>query len=322
MDKEFILKYLDRNHDVIANSFSGGFDVINKVDELQEQEYLQYSSGQRDTVINFHAKFIKIFGEFFTEDGTPSTDIYREWVEAKKAIITKELDEFLATVDFEIGSIEIFEKVATMFQNNRRLPLKFVHSFVNGYYVDKILTPKILVTLTELDTTKPSSVLINELSIIFNRDGDEHKRIVITKFEEYYKHNGTKVKVDNYVAAIDKGLGCSEVIVNFNEKYKEETPKQIEYATYFLNRWYSENILGSKVTDFLSQCVVTPGNNEWRVTWIGHGKLTRSILRNQFKDENKEQIDYLMEIYDNWFNNEIIDACERKKILSKLKIIN
>ena len=23
-----------------------------------------------------------------------------------------------------------------------------------------------------------------------------------------------------------------------------------------------------------------------------------------------------MEIYDNWFNNEIIDACERKKILS------
>lgn len=66
-------------------------------------------------------------------------------------------------------------------------------------------------------------------------------------------------------------------------------------------------MLKEKVDDFLSQLVITLGRTNWLVTWIGHGQLTTIKLKEFFKKETDFQYRYAIGLYEEWYEQKIID---------------
>jgi hypothetical protein len=79
-------------------------------------------------------------------------------------------------------------------------------------------------------------------------------------------------------------------------------PTILMYATRFLN---------DHVDEFLRQLVITMGKTNWRVTWIGHGELTKDKVLSYFMKEDKYHEKYIMKKYNDWYDQAVIEASNR-----------
>jgi hypothetical protein len=109
-----------------------------------------------------------------------------------------------------------------------------------------------------------------------------------------------------------KGTDGSRFLINsFHQNLKFETFKLQEYCVKYLNDWYCESILGNKLKTFLRELVITLGPRNWIVTWIGHGPLNRQTLLNRFPEESEEHHVYILKMFDEWYEKEVMDTSER-----------
>ncbi len=85
----------------------------------------------------------------------------------------------------------------------------------------------------------------------------------------------------------------------------------ISFAKQYLNNWYAESIIGEKIKDLLSQLVLTLGQRNWVVTWIGHGPFSKRRLLETFINESSYHHDYILNMYDKWYEDAVIEASEK-----------
>lgn len=75
--------------------------------------------------------------------------------------------------------------------------------------------------------------------------------------------------------------------------------------------WYKDTIIDEKINDLLSQLVVTLGPRNWKVTWIGHGELTRPKIESVFGNQSPSIYEYIMKRYDVWYDSAVEKASDR-----------
>lgn len=248
-DEKLIVDYLERNYTLKASEYSFVFfDKINKDEIIPD--------------IFANTIFLKVFGDFKTDDSNKSLNILNEWYHIKKRTLTEKL-------------YSIFDK-----------------------------------TINKEDKSKKTLE-----KILKKCEGLEYGKTFITNlFLEDYKDKILIPILDNYKLNINDKSGSSAMINDLETMLIGEEFKLIEFSKEYLNKWYSETIIGEKVKDFLSQLVITLGSRNWVVTWIGHGPLSKNKLLNQFSNENEVVSELIIHMYDKWYEEKIIETSEKAMV--------
>ena len=92
-DEKLIADFLDKNYKVITD------DTYFKVSEID--------SYKRVTVNDFLNTFKTIFGDFTTVDNETSIELFNKWFSFHKRLLTKQLTEYIETLDMKEGSVTL-----------------------------------------------------------------------------------------------------------------------------------------------------------------------------------------------------------------------
>jgi len=244
-DEKLITDFLEKNYRVITD------DVYFKVAEID--------SYKRITPNEFLDTFKTIFGDFTTLDNETSIELFQKWFSFHKRLLTKNLTEYIETLDTSEGSVKMLSKTIKKFNNLGQYNSSFIENYFSDYYKETVINPQL-------------------------------KKILKTFAPE---------------------AGSNALIETISERINFETPTIYQYALKHLNDWYADTVIGEKMKDFLSQLVITLGTRNWVVTWVGHGPLSREKLLSQFKDENEYHHNFIVKMYDEWYEIAVIDASER-----------
>lgn len=145
-----------------------------------------------------------------------------------------------------------------------------------------------------------------------NKNGNNYRSSFIEYYvETKYKEKVLIPKLINYLKEVKGNDGSRYIISIFHEKLKYETFNLQKYCVDYLNDWYADSILSSKIKTFLRELVITLGPRNWVITWIGHGPLTRKTLLDQFKDETEDHYPFILKMFDEWYEREVMDTSER-----------
>jgi hypothetical protein len=297
-DKEIIISTLERYYEVSTN------DSNYVIKDIQ--------LGKTHDTKSFVSIFVSILGSYTTDSGVSSISIYNEWLYDKKHIISRDINSFLQNMEYSKGSIILLEEITKCFKTDIRFTSRFISNVFNEYYSDIVLKPKLLDTFKTLDLKKSSKALLSDLDKLYIKDSIMHKLIVYSNFNDYYSQYALIPKMDEYINDFKTPIiSSSHLVDKFQFVYINETSHQYDYSVKYLNKWYFDNILGGKLKDLLSQLVITMGKYDWIVTWVGHGPFYADSLRHYFKSENDYQFTHIEGIYQEWYENEIIEASER-----------
>lgn len=150
--------------------------------------------------------------------------------------------------------------------------------------------------------------LIRHFDLSEKTKGKYNTGFIKSYFYEYHKIKNINPRLNDYV----KNINNSNEIVNIIADDLEYEPSFIrDYVLTYLNDWYCQSILGEKIQDLFRQFVVTLGKQNWKVTWVGHGEVTREKIKQHFPDESEPILKIIFEKYSNWYQEEITDSCER-----------
>lgn len=188
-------------------------------------------------------------------------------------------------------SIELYYK---WFNLNKRLATKTISDF-----------------LDKLDYEKGSAFLLKKLKTKFEKNEKFTSEFLENYFNDVYIERVLTPKLDSIIKIFNVDKNSNELLKPFTENLKFETTKINQFAMNYLNKWYAESIVGEKVNDILNQLVITLGPRNWIVTWIGHGKLTRDKLLNDFILEDEYHHKHILRMYDKWYETAVIEASER-----------
>ena len=181
----------------------------------------------------------------------------------------------------------------------------------NTWYYDK--KTELLKSLYDyFDTLKPkmkSQKMFKKITKKFYLK--YHETFLSNTFNEYYFNKYLLPKIEEYKENFNESKGSLKLILDFERELLGENYKITEMVKNHLNNWYADKYIGAKVKDFLSQLVITLGARNWIVTWIGHGQVSKNKILNLFKDENEFHHEYILNMYDNWYDEAVIDASER-----------
>lgn len=176
----------------------------------------------------------------------------------------------------------------------------------------RIINKKLFDAIDTLNTEVRSQFQLKELiEKCKNNYGDEyHEDFIKNVFLEHYKETYFKSKLDEYIEKFNTDLGSIRLIEDYQDEFILEHHEIITYAKNYLNRWYSETVIGDKVKDLLSQLVITLGPRNWVVTWIGHGQLSKANLLKNFMNESSVHHQFIIDMYDKWYDKAIMEASE------------
>jgi hypothetical protein len=177
----------------------------------------------------------------------------------------------------------------------------------------RILTKVLYDVFDSLDNAERSQKQLSEVLKICTEKYkyQYHEDFITSLFLEYYKDKFITPKLDKYIKGFNSDLGSKKLIGDFQDEFILEHHQLITYAKEYLNNWYSETVIGGKVNDLLSQLVITLGPRNWVVTWIGHGPLSRATLLKTFINESKFHNQFILDMYDKWYEEAVISASER-----------
>lgn len=197
--------------------------------------------------------------------------------------------EFISTDD--TSSVEIYYK---WFNHHKRLITKNISDYLDG-----------------LDFTKGSDYLSKIFLAKFSSIESYSTIFLETYFNDVYIEQYLKPKLDNLIKGFDKNCSSRVLLKSFTDSMNFETSNVSKFAINYLNEWYAETVIGEKIKDMLSQCVITLGARNWIVTWIGHGVLTREKLLKDFVLEDKYHHKHILNMFDAWYEISVIEASER-----------
>jgi len=211
--------------------------------------------------------------------------------------------------DFQKHFLKIFSNFKI---DDEQTSITIFYSWYNNK--KRLLTKKLYdIFDTEDDTTLRSQQLLDKI-IKFcdeNYKYEYHHDFITNVFIDYYKDKYMIPKLLEYKNNFDANFGSAKLLNDFQDEFILEHFKIIEYAKSHLNNWYAETIIGDKISDLLSQLVITLGPRNWVVTWIGHGPFSKKRLLEKFINESQYHHDFILNMYDKWYEDAVIDASER-----------
>lgn len=228
-------------------------------------------------------------------------------------ILKTRISEYLVKVDRDIGILKLIKDFDKEFSET--LPhfniMYDMYNIPKKYYFDNLLTFRIDDFLKNLNY-KIDYIFLNLL--LLNNFSDElpyFEAKIKLKFTDYYCSRVVVPILVEYIESIQLNIDSSTLIYDLTFKLGLNGKFYSDFAINYINKWYSNTITGVKMQDLLSQLVITPIKNDWRVTWVGHGKVDRDTILKQFKNENGYQHIFLTGMYDEWYAEEIVKASQR-----------
>jgi len=163
---------------------------------------------------------------------------------------------------------------------------------------------------------KEGFVKISETVLKKFADSQKYNRgFVLEYLSDYYNQAVLLPKLEKhikYLKMVDTDrLSFDKAISDFETELKFEGFQQREFANEYLITWYKDTVIDEKIDNLFSQLVVTLGPRNWRVTWIGHGELTRPKIESLFGSQSPSIYEYIMKRYDIWYDTAIEKASER-----------
>lgn len=189
----------------------------------------------------------------------------------------------------------------------------------NSWFSQKkrLLTQKLYDIFDLEDTGELKSRLLLD-KILKTCDSDYkllyHHDFITNLFIDYYKDKYMLPRLENHVRDFNTDFGSVKMIGDFQDNFILEHQKIISFAKEYLNNWYAERVIGSKVNDLLSQLVLTLGPRNWVVTWIGHGLFSKKRLLEKFINESEYHHDFILNMYNKWYEDAVIEASEKVMI--------
>jgi hypothetical protein len=175
------------------------------------------------------------------------------------------------------------------------------------------LSKKLIAYLDTLEEDTGSQSMTTDMLIRFAEEDSISDDTIVIFLESFYKEKFLPKYVEKLLKDLDPKTTDVEVLKEFkSEIFKIHTENIAKHCMDNLYDWYSKNILDDKLIDLFSQFVLTLGKTDWKVTWIGHGPVTKEKILNHFKDEDDFHNEYIMKRYDEWYEGEVADAGERE----------
>ena len=175
----------------------------------------------------------------------------------------------------------------------------------------RIIAKDLMDYFDEMDGTKGSRLHLSEAISHFKSNNVYSETFITNYFNAFYNEKFILPRVKEYVDQVNLEKGSKLMVDEFIESLKYEGIQQKDKALQYLHDWYSEKVIGGKVRDFLSQLVMTLGKRNWQVTWIGHGPFTRNMLLKHFQDESDFHHDFILRMYDDWYDGKVVESSER-----------
>lgn len=242
-----------------------------------------------------------------------------QYLDKSYTVITGNLDYLIKDIvdDKSMSFLEfkkVFLKIFGDFKSIEESSTSIV--ILNSWFNDKkrVLNKKLFDLFDEVDDGSLKSLfLLNNIKTICDSDYkyEFHHDFITNVFIDYYKDKYMLPKLEEYVKAFNTDFGSVKMINDFQDDFILEHEKIISFAKEYLNNWYSETVIGGKVKDLLSQLVLTLGSRNWVVTWIGHGPFSKRRLLEKFINESSYHHDYILNMYDKWYGDAVIEASEK-----------
>ena len=292
---KFITNYLDKNYSVRT-----GYDRY-QVLEINHDS----SMGLERFLKDFHL----IFGNYILEDGNESSSVMYDWFESKKVILGKKLNKALNKIDGTKGSDGHLKDLLELFKNDTKFNVTFITNEFKTFYKSKFIDVKIDNYISTVKLSNGSMFLDDDLKLIFFLDIQLFGNEIAQRVFGYYQAMMSE-SIDEYLNGLDTVANSNELINNSPLNVEIENEKILKPNLKVLNEWYHERFIREKLDDFFNELVITLGPNNWRVTWIGHGELTKDKILYYLR-EDKYHLSYITQRYDEWYSNAIIEASER-----------
>jgi hypothetical protein len=221
-------------------------------------------------------------------------------------VLVLDENKILTSQDF----INIFKMIFGVFNTDNETSVEIFYRWYNAK--KREITKDLIDYFDKMEESKGSHInLVN--SIVHFKNNEHYSEAFITNyFNDYYNQKFIMPKVNDFIKKVNLEKGSRYMTDDFIENLDFENTIQKDAAIKALNLWYSETIIGDKVQDLLSQLVITLGRRNWHVTWIGHGPMTRARFLEYFKNESDFQMDFISRMYNDWYENKVIDASERE----------
>jgi hypothetical protein len=176
------------------------------------------------------------------------------------------------------------------------------------------LSKKLIAYLDTLeDNGEGSDTMCTDMLIRFSDEDNISDDTVVIFFESFYKEKFLPNYIKKLLDGLDPKTTDIEVLKEYKLRiFKEHTEGIAKFCMDNLYDWYSKNILDDKLIDLFSQFVLTLGKTDWKVTWVGHGPVTKEKILNHFRDEDDFHNEYIMKRYDEWYEAEVSEAGERE----------
>jgi len=175
------------------------------------------------------------------------------------------------------------------------------------------LSKKLIAYLDTLEEDTGSQAMCNDMLIRFADEESISDDTIVIFLESYYKEKFLPKYIEKLLKDFDpKTIDIEEMKAFKLGIFKLHTEKIANHCMDNLYDWYSKNILNDKLIDLFSQFVLTLGKTDWKVTWIGHGPVTKEKILDHFRDEDDFHNEYILKRYDEWYENEVAEAGERE----------
>jgi len=164
--------------------------------------------------------------------------------------------------------------------------------------------------ISKVDATKGSVYFLRILSKK-KLKSNISKTFIKEEGIKYFKYKICDPIIDDLIGKynIKTIKKCSDLIskcLELNEDYEIDI-----YIKNRINTWYCNNILACRIKELFSQFVINMGPRTWIVTWVGHGKVSNDKIISNFLDEEEAQHKFILAKYEEWYDEEIIDASSR-----------
>lgn len=299
-DAKLILDFLEKNYEVTI-----GYDNYNITDKESQATY----SHSKHSTSRFNEVFTNLFGRFKVDDSPASSfDVLNDWFDKGSRIIGKKLDDYFNSYDGTLGSSIIYNELKRKF--GTEMNVTFLHRQFTNDYKPRWLEPSLDKYLESLDMSLGSVVSLEKILSDYKGDTELFNQVIVDRFNNHYDRH-LSVLVMEYVSKFGEEATLQEFLDGFEPRLTTETELHRHGSTRLIKDWYRVNILDDKLIPLFREFVITMGAKDWIVTWVGHGPLTEEKLLSQFTDEHRYNKDYILQRYEDWFAEEVIDASER-----------
>ena len=149
----------------------------------------------------------------------------------------------------------------------------------------------------------------------FNDNQKYSKSFLLEYLSDYYNQTVLLPKLEKHIQYLKMveadRLSYDKTIDDFENELKFEGFQQKVFASEYLLKWYKDTIIDKKIDDLFNELVITLGPRNWKVTWIGHGELTRPKIESIFGSQSPSIYQYIMKRYGVWYDAAVERAAER-----------